>query len=295
MEFLPKTGARRLALVGGAVALLAGVVIASLMVRERRGREAPPAAGLRRADWLSRPARRTTAAWTLPSRCAVSWPASTWASMTLVECAKRNGVATGALDVGVDQAGNLAAADQAGTDADPAAAAARSVSPVAPGRQAGRPGARRGPRQRSGRRLLALRRRRLAQAARRYDPQRLRPGSVRRPLRAARRGYLRPLDAADPAPGAGQGGGVRRQSQLPPAGRTGRRTAAISSIGWAFGQLALRAAAIRAYRLYPMLLRARSHLAALRRSRARPPAPSAPCRRAARGSAATWSRTRTAS
>ena len=32
--------------------------------------------------------------------------------ITLAECAKKNGVATGALDVGVDETGALAAADQ---------------------------------------------------------------------------------------------------------------------------------------------------------------------------------------
>jgi hypothetical protein len=35
--------------------------------------------------------------------------------LTLADCAKRNGVATGALDVGVDQSGALAAAGAAGT------------------------------------------------------------------------------------------------------------------------------------------------------------------------------------
>jgi hypothetical protein len=38
---------------------------------------------------------------------------------TLADCAQRNGVATEALDVGVDQSGQLAAADQAGTTLTP--------------------------------------------------------------------------------------------------------------------------------------------------------------------------------
>ncbi len=38
---------------------------------------------------------------------------------TLAECAKKNGVATGALDVGVDPGGNLAAAQGAGVDLTP--------------------------------------------------------------------------------------------------------------------------------------------------------------------------------
>ena len=52
--------------------------------------------------------------------------------MTLAECAKRNGVATGALDVGVDEAGNLAAADQAGTMLTPLPPRPEAVTPLAP-------------------------------------------------------------------------------------------------------------------------------------------------------------------
>lgn len=47
---------------------------------------------------------------------------------TLADCAQRNGVATEALDVGVDQSGQLAAADQAGTTLTPLPP---SSSPVA--------------------------------------------------------------------------------------------------------------------------------------------------------------------
>jgi len=53
---------------------------------------------------------------------------------TLAECAKKNGVATGALDVGVDETGALAAADQAGmvlTPLPPPAVVAPTV-PVTP-------------------------------------------------------------------------------------------------------------------------------------------------------------------
>ena len=69
--------------------------------------------------------------------------------------------------------------------------------------------------------LLALCRRRLAQASQRPHAERLRPDAVRRPLRAARRGDLRALDAADPASGPRQGRGLRRQPQLPDDRRTG--------------------------------------------------------------------------
>ena len=47
-----------------------------------------------------------------PLRCFVG--GAFVGEITLAECAKKNGVATGALDVGVDETGALAAADQAG-------------------------------------------------------------------------------------------------------------------------------------------------------------------------------------
>jgi len=59
--------------------------------------------------------------------------------VTLADCAKRNGVATGALDVGVDEAGNLAAADQAGTMLTPLPPVETSPAPAsaAPPAEAG--------------------------------------------------------------------------------------------------------------------------------------------------------------
>ncbi|HET9159133.1 MAG TPA: hypothetical protein VFN88_00845 [Caulobacteraceae bacterium] len=51
---------------------------------------------------------------------------------TLEECAKKNGVVSGALDVGIDQTGALAAADQFGT----------TLSPLPPGVAANAPAAR---------------------------------------------------------------------------------------------------------------------------------------------------------
>jgi hypothetical protein len=47
-----------------------------------------------------------------PLRCFVS--GQFVGEITLAECARKNGVATGALDVGVDETGALAAADEAG-------------------------------------------------------------------------------------------------------------------------------------------------------------------------------------
>lgn len=103
-----------LALIGGALALLAGLGIAIGMVSKTRGEKhaAPPASqgGLvvettAADDGGIDPAR--------PLRCFVA--GQYVGEVTLAQCAQKNGVATGALDVGVDSSGNLAAADQAGT------------------------------------------------------------------------------------------------------------------------------------------------------------------------------------
>ncbi|ALL13573.1 hypothetical protein [Caulobacter henricii] len=105
---------RRIVLAGGAaLALLAGIGIAgALLGGKGKSSEPPPAsrAGLivetgRADDTKLDPAR--------PLRCFVG--GQFVGETTLAECAKKNGVATGALDVGVDETGALAAADQAGT------------------------------------------------------------------------------------------------------------------------------------------------------------------------------------
>lgn len=98
---------------GGAAALLAGLVIAMAIMSSDGGSDKPPPAsraGLivetgRADDGKLDPAR--------PLRCFVAGQFA--GELTLSECAERNGVATGALDVGVDETGALAAADVAGT------------------------------------------------------------------------------------------------------------------------------------------------------------------------------------
>jgi hypothetical protein len=104
---------RRVLLGGGAaLALIAGLGIAlALMHGAKSPTDAPPASrgGLvvetgRADDTKLDPAR--------PLRCFVG--GQFVGETTLAECAKKNGVATGALDVGVDETGALAAADQAG-------------------------------------------------------------------------------------------------------------------------------------------------------------------------------------
>jgi len=111
MEFLKD---RRIVLaIGGAVALLLGILIAVTIMRGDKGPSKPPPAatgGLvvetgRDDDTKLDPAR--------PIRCFVSGVFA--GEITLTECAKRNGVATDALDVGVDETGALAASNEAGT------------------------------------------------------------------------------------------------------------------------------------------------------------------------------------
>lgn len=102
-----------LALVGAALALVAGLVLAKMLMNRHQGEAnlAPPAAqaGLvvetgSNDDGKLNPTARL--------RCFVA--GQFVGEATLAECAKKNGVATGALDVGVDESGALAAANEAG-------------------------------------------------------------------------------------------------------------------------------------------------------------------------------------
>ncbi len=119
-----------LSLIGGALALLAGMGIAvGLLARGGdEPAEDPPAskAGLvvettEMDDGRLDPAR--------PLRCFVG--GQFVGEVTLSECAQRNGVATGALDVGVDETGALAAADAAGTVLTPLPPPVETVTPAA--------------------------------------------------------------------------------------------------------------------------------------------------------------------
>ncbi len=115
---------------GGALALIAGLGIAlTVMHGAKSPTDDPPAsrAGLvvetgRADDTKLDPAR--------PLRCFVG--GQFVGETTLAECAKKNGVATGALDVGVDETGALAAADQAGTVLTPLPPPAEALTVAAP-------------------------------------------------------------------------------------------------------------------------------------------------------------------
>jgi hypothetical protein len=115
MDFLKD---RRVIAFGGAgVALAAGLVIAWLVLsRSHKPTEAPPASqgGLvvvsgRPDDAKLDPKR--------PLRCFVG--GQFVGELPLAVCAERNGVATGALDVGLDQAGALAATNGASSTLTP--------------------------------------------------------------------------------------------------------------------------------------------------------------------------------
>lgn len=103
-----------LALGGAALALVAGLAMAFGLMNKHKGEAdiAPPAAqgGLVVETGSTEEGKLDP---TARLRCFVA--GQFVGEATLAECAKRNGVATGALDVGVDESGALAAADQAGT------------------------------------------------------------------------------------------------------------------------------------------------------------------------------------
>lgn len=104
-----------LAMIGAALALLAGLAIAVVMGAKNRGDKAepPPAAQAGLVIDAAGAADDGKLDAAKPLRCFVG--GLFVGELTLAECAKRNGVATGALDVGIDSTGALAATDQAGT------------------------------------------------------------------------------------------------------------------------------------------------------------------------------------
>lgn len=98
---------------GGAVALAAGLGVAFLIMSHDKGSTKPPPAsqgGL--IVETSRP-KDEKLDMNRPLRCFVN--GQVVGELTLAECAKRNGVATGSLDVGLDETGALAATQNAGT------------------------------------------------------------------------------------------------------------------------------------------------------------------------------------
>jgi hypothetical protein len=127
-----------LALAGAAVALLAGLAIAWALVAQHRGETAPPPPASRAGlviDSAGVADSRMDA--TKPLRCFVA--GQFVGEMTLADCARRNGVSTDALDVGLDPTGALAAAEQAGAMITPLPPADAKVEEVAPAEAAPAP------------------------------------------------------------------------------------------------------------------------------------------------------------
>jgi hypothetical protein len=121
---------RPVALAGMGLALLAGLAIAAfLLLRDPRDAAAPPASqgGLvvqtGRDDDVKLDEGR-------PLRCFVN--GQLVGELRLSECARRNGVASGALDVGLDPTGALAAANGASSQITPLPPG-EATSDVAPG------------------------------------------------------------------------------------------------------------------------------------------------------------------
>jgi hypothetical protein len=110
----------RIALVlgGGAAALAAGLIGAWALTGGHRNEKLPPPPASRGGlviDPNAQPDPKVATA--KPLRCFVA--GQFVGEFTLAECAQRNGVATDALDVGVDQTGALAAAQQGGAVVTP--------------------------------------------------------------------------------------------------------------------------------------------------------------------------------
>lgn len=110
----------RIALIvgGAAAALVAGVVGAWVLTGGLRHEKMPPPPASKGGlviDPSAQPEANVAA--TKPLRCFVAGQFR--GEFTLAECAKQNGVATDALDVGVDQTGALAAAQQGGAVVTP--------------------------------------------------------------------------------------------------------------------------------------------------------------------------------
>lgn len=126
-----------LALAGAALALLAGVSAAWILVGQHRGETAAPPPASQAGLVIDPSGRTPNADPAKPLRCFVG--GKLVGEMTLADCARRNGVATDALDVGLDETGALAAAQQAGqmltplppAQAKPAQAVAAEAAPPA--------------------------------------------------------------------------------------------------------------------------------------------------------------------
>lgn len=105
MEPRPAPKSRRPILIGGGVALAAGLVSALLLLMLGRPGEGPPPALEGGLVVEAGPRSESRLAPGTPLRCYVA--GQFVGDLPLEDCARRNGVASGALDVGVDASGAL--------------------------------------------------------------------------------------------------------------------------------------------------------------------------------------------
>src|SRR5690348_6717256 len=120
-----------LAAVGGLAMILIGVAVAfAILHHDKPSTEPPPAsqAGLVIDVKQGSEVKRD------PNQQYRCFKDGQYVGMaTLEQCAQKNGVVSGALDVGIDQTGALAAADQFGTTVAPLPPGARAVNAPSPG------------------------------------------------------------------------------------------------------------------------------------------------------------------
>ena len=102
-----------LVVAGGAIALAAGLGIAALIMSQDKGSNRPPPASQGGLVVETQKPTEEKLDLNRPLRCFVD--GQVVGELTLAECAKRNGVATGSLDVGLDETGALSATEEAGT------------------------------------------------------------------------------------------------------------------------------------------------------------------------------------
>jgi hypothetical protein len=120
---------RRVVIAAGvAIALILGLTIALASVKRTRGPVEPPPAS---QGGLVVEMGRDDDVKLDPTRSLRCFVGGQFVGMsTLAECAKRNGVATGALDVGIDVTGELAATGEAGTVLTPLPPPAEEATPA---------------------------------------------------------------------------------------------------------------------------------------------------------------------
>jgi hypothetical protein len=110
---------------GGAAALVLGLGAAAFFMHRDGASKAPPPAS--KGGLVVQEGREDSLDPARPLRCFVGGQLA--GTMTLAECAKKNGVATRALDLGVDATGALAAASDSGPVVQPLTPAQAEATP----------------------------------------------------------------------------------------------------------------------------------------------------------------------